>query len=480
MPAYNAEEYISEAIESILAQTFKEWELVITDDCSTDNTVEIVEGFCKGHKNIRLIKRSTNSGAARLPRKESAFASTGEFIMTYDADDFLDYDYIEKMYNRQQETGADIILSTLHLCNRKGEMNGFCIPKVSFPLECIISGKEATKHLLGEVEISVSGLLIKREIYLENISTGKNEENNYSYVDEIDQRRLLFSCKNVAFANTKYYYRQHSESLMHQKNIKRYNILQTSKSIYEFAKRNYTEEQLAFIYLIDPLGVAEYIKTYDIHHKNKLPSSIFERDYQVLYMKDNVYELIFNEKPKYYREIDNELVEVGFYNAITPQGRLDVYSSAEVLFGEHIINNNSWQKVVNEIIIGIFTTLPVISQTMSIIELAKVTFFGRAVSGVMEEGTQGFIDEYIQGFKPTVNQPELTGFAKFKNTLIGWVPNLANIIIDLGFSLLDGLVPPNMSDIAIYKNVSNNTRFIPIFEGINKELSLSEVAELFE
>ncbi len=244
MPAYNAEEYISEAIESILAQTFKEWELVITDDCSTDNTVEIVEGFCKGHKNIRLIKRSTNSGAARLPRKESAFASTGEFIMTYDADDFLDYDYIEKMYNRQQETGADIILSTLHLCNRKGEMNGFCIPKVSFPLECIISGKEATKHLLGEVEISVSGLLIKREIYLENISTGKNEENNYSYVDEIDQRRLLFSCKNVAFANTKYYYRQHSESLMHQKNIKRYNILQTSKSIYEFAKRNYTEEQL--------------------------------------------------------------------------------------------------------------------------------------------------------------------------------------------------------------------------------------------
>ena len=61
MPAYNAGEYISNAIESILAQTFKDWELVITDDCSTDNTVEIIESFCKEHKNIRLIRRSTNS-----------------------------------------------------------------------------------------------------------------------------------------------------------------------------------------------------------------------------------------------------------------------------------------------------------------------------------------------------------------------------------------------------------------------------------
>lgn len=244
MPAYNAAKYISVAIESILAQTFKEWELVITDDCSTDNTVKTIEDYCKKHKNIKLIKRSTNSGAARLPRKESAYASTGELIMTYDADDFLDCDYIEKMYQRQQETDADIILSTLHLCNHDGKLNNYSIPNASFPLECILSGKKATTYLLGDVSISVSGLLVKREKYLENISCVEEKENNYSYVDEIDQRRLLYSCNKVAFANTKYYYRQHSESLMHQKGIKRYNFLITSKSIYEFAKHNYTEETL--------------------------------------------------------------------------------------------------------------------------------------------------------------------------------------------------------------------------------------------
>lgn len=244
MPAYNAGEYISHAIKSILAQTFKDWELVITDDCSADNTVGIVEGFCKKHKNIRLIRRSTNSGAARLPRKESAYAAKSEFIMTYDADDFIDNDYIEKMYRRQVETGANIVLSTLHFCNEKGELNGYVIPNTSFPIDSTMNGKEATKYLLGEVSISVSGLLVERQKYLDNISSGENEEDNYSYVDEIDQRRLLFNCEKVAFADTKYYYRQHSESLMHKKDIKRYNYLQTSKCIYEFAKRSYTEESL--------------------------------------------------------------------------------------------------------------------------------------------------------------------------------------------------------------------------------------------
>lgn len=244
MPAYNAGEYISLAIESILSQTFKEWELVITDDCSTDNTVEIVESFCKEHENIRLIRRSMNSGAARLPRRESAYATRSEFIMTYDADDFLDKDYMEKMYNRQKETGANIVLSTLHFCNEKGELNGYVIPSASFPLDSTMNGKEATMFLLGEVSISVSGLLVERQRYLDNISSGESEEDNYSYVDEIDQRRLLFNCEKIAFADTKYYYRQHSESLMHKKDIKRYNYLQTSKCIYEFAKRNYTEGSL--------------------------------------------------------------------------------------------------------------------------------------------------------------------------------------------------------------------------------------------
>ena len=241
MPAYNAGKYISTAIKSILAQTFKEWELVITDDCSTDDTVDIVESFCKEDKRIKLIKRGMNSGGARLPRRESALATSTELIMTYDADDFLDTDYIEKMYNRKIETGSDIVLSTLHLCNTDGESTGNSIPKSNFDIDQTLTGEEATKFLLGEVSISVNGLLIDKKIYINNITTSNPEQNGFAYVDEIDQRRLLFSCNKVSFARTKYHYRQHQASLMHKKDIKRYNFLTTSTSIYEFAKTNYTD-----------------------------------------------------------------------------------------------------------------------------------------------------------------------------------------------------------------------------------------------
>lgn len=241
MPAYNAGKYISQAISSIIAQTFNEWELVIADDCSTDNTVEIIEEYQKEHKNIRLIRRSANSGGARLPRMEAALATSAGLIMTYDADDFLDTDYIEKMYNRKIETGSNIVLSTLYLCNSNGVSKGISIPKSHFDFDCTMTGKEATKYLLGEVAISVNGLLIDRGIYINNITTSNPEENNFPYVDEIDQRRLLFSCDKVAFAKTKYHYRQHSESLMHLKDIKRYNFLTANTAIYEFAKRNYTD-----------------------------------------------------------------------------------------------------------------------------------------------------------------------------------------------------------------------------------------------
>ena len=241
MPAYNAEKYISQAINSIIAQTFNEWELVIADDCSTDNTVGIIEGYIREHKNIRLIRRCFNSGGARLPRMEAALATRTELIMTYDADDFLDTDYIEKMYNRKIKTDSNIVLSTLYLCNSDGQSIGKYIPNNDFNLDSTMSGKEATKYLLGEVAISVNGLLIDRGIYINNITTSNPEQNSFAYVDEIDQRRLLFCCDKVAFANTKYHYRQHSESLMHLKDIKRYNFLTTNTAIYEFAKKNYTD-----------------------------------------------------------------------------------------------------------------------------------------------------------------------------------------------------------------------------------------------
>ena len=243
MAAYNVEKYITEAIDSIIAQTFKEWELIICDDCSEDETVAIIKEYCKRDNRIRLIKRTSNSGGTRIPNRESAIAATASLIMTFDADDFLDCDYIEKLYIRKKQTGANVVLSRLSFCNEKGEKTQKIIPDDNFDYSQIISGKEAAKLTLGEVQISISGLLIDKDIFIKNTTTFSKDIEECKY-DEIDKRHLILQNKKVAFANTKYYYRQQPSSLMHNTGIKRYDFLKSIELIYKLAKENYTEKSV--------------------------------------------------------------------------------------------------------------------------------------------------------------------------------------------------------------------------------------------
>ena len=86
MPAYNAEEHISEAICSLLSQTFKAWEVIITDDCSQDNTCKIVQQFANNDNRIILNELKVNSGAANA-RNSSLKLARGRYIAYLDADD---------------------------------------------------------------------------------------------------------------------------------------------------------------------------------------------------------------------------------------------------------------------------------------------------------------------------------------------------------------------------------------------------------
>lgn len=86
MPAYNCAGFISESIDSVLAQTYKNWELIVVNDCSTDNTRSIVESFVENDKRIRLINNITNSGVAAT-RNNAIKAAKGQYVAFLDSDD---------------------------------------------------------------------------------------------------------------------------------------------------------------------------------------------------------------------------------------------------------------------------------------------------------------------------------------------------------------------------------------------------------
>ena len=86
MPTFNSERFLKDTIESILQQTYVNWELLITDDGSTDNTIKIIKDYQAFEKRIHLFTLSENSGAA-VARNNSISKSNGSFIAFCDSDD---------------------------------------------------------------------------------------------------------------------------------------------------------------------------------------------------------------------------------------------------------------------------------------------------------------------------------------------------------------------------------------------------------
>ena len=92
---YNSAEYIEDTYSSIAAQTFSDWEWIITDDASSDNTCEIIRRFSSHDSRVKLLVQSSNQGAARA-RNASLQAASGDFIAFIDSDDLWDPFKLEK------------------------------------------------------------------------------------------------------------------------------------------------------------------------------------------------------------------------------------------------------------------------------------------------------------------------------------------------------------------------------------------------
>ncbi len=103
MPSYNTAKYIAESIESVLKQTYKYWELIIVDDCSDDNTDEVVKAYCTD-KRIRYIKNDVNSGAA-VTRNVALREAKGRWIAFLDSDDLWESSKLEKQIAFMLENG---------------------------------------------------------------------------------------------------------------------------------------------------------------------------------------------------------------------------------------------------------------------------------------------------------------------------------------------------------------------------------------
>lgn len=123
-PCYNASAYISQAVQSVLTQTYLDWELLVIDDCSTDNSAAIIKEYAVKDNRIKYLKTDAPSGSPTLPRNIGIEHAQGRFIAFLDSDDAWLPDKLEKQLRLFEEERTAIVFSDYEKMSENGERNG--------------------------------------------------------------------------------------------------------------------------------------------------------------------------------------------------------------------------------------------------------------------------------------------------------------------------------------------------------------------
>lgn len=195
IPVYNVERHLKRTLNSLQAQTFKEFELIVVNDCSQDQSINILCEYQKDDKRISIINMSENRGAA-ISRNEGLKKARGEYVIFLDADDFFYDKMLEDVYNTAINYRADLVVfgyeRIIIKINENGEEN---------ELEKLISFYESNEYRKENVDINLLkkvdhvpwNKLVRRELL---------KKNNVTFQDIPTNNDVFFSL-SVALLSSK-------------------------------------------------------------------------------------------------------------------------------------------------------------------------------------------------------------------------------------------------------------------------------------
>lgn len=282
VPVYNVEKFIQKSITSLLNQSFKEFEVLIVDDGSQDNSIAIAKQTVNADERFIFLEKE-NSGAGGA-RNYGIKRAKGQYLSFLDSDDYFDDTFLEKMIIKMKQEGADICICDIALVKENDEF----IKTIKNKYSQSITGKAASIDNLQAKSISSSpsDKLYKKELF----SDIKYPEDLY-YEDMAIIYKLFLHSNRVAFVNEPlFYYVQRQGSTMHGYSQKRMDdrfilmddikeYIQLNNLLNKY-KRAFTICYLLNIPLAGTLMIARYSSDYakdisDFLHKTNSHSYYF-------------------------------------------------------------------------------------------------------------------------------------------------------------------------------------------------------------
>ena len=234
IPVYNDERFVADCVKSAATQTYRNLEIIIVDDGSTDGSPKICDAFSRTDSRIRVIHKE--NGGLSSARNAALDIAKGEYIAFLDSDDYLAPGFIETALDACRRTDSGVAIMKMAFVGENdtqktfdGDTDEELIMDASGAIEgslyqklysCTAPGKLYTREVIGDIRFPI----------------GRVSE------DLAVCHRFLDRSRHTVYINTTgYYYRQREKSIMHTFNAKRLDALEWTAEIEAFCKEKYPE-----------------------------------------------------------------------------------------------------------------------------------------------------------------------------------------------------------------------------------------------
>ena len=226
VPVYNAEKFIKETLKTVINQTYKNWELILVDDASTDNSVKLINDFVRKDKRIKLYDHKGKNLGAGPTRNLGTKHARGRYVAFLDADDLWHPEKLERQLNFVKQNDAAFICTSYEFAFFNGKPSG---------VKVIVPDKAKYRQVLTNVTVWTSTVmfdmkkLTKSDIMMPNVPRGQDAATWWQVLKKVDH---VYGLKDVLA-----YYRRTPSSLSANKikaikrtwrlyrEIERYNFL---------------------------------------------------------------------------------------------------------------------------------------------------------------------------------------------------------------------------------------------------------------
>ena len=213
VPAYKVEAYLPKCIDSILAQTFRDFELILVDDGSTDSTPAICDAAAA--KDERVVVIHQKNGGVSAARNAGLDAVRGDYIGFVDSDDYIEPEMYETLMRQMKADDSDIVICNFSYADKAGNI----LPKESLlTKDELLSREEAVRRLSGNKNwyyVTLWNRLYRREVF-ENIRFPVGRLHEDEYVAHL----LYWNCKRISVIKKQlYFYVQREGSITTQESV---------------------------------------------------------------------------------------------------------------------------------------------------------------------------------------------------------------------------------------------------------------------